>query len=263
MSKVKGSIPVLITLTPLLDENNVFNGVLGLVTNLTELKKMQGKLIETERLAMMAKTASVVAHEVRNPLSVINNTIYLLKGILPKDEAIENHLHRMENQVTRIDSYFNDLLDLAKPLSLYLTSADINVIIEEAIDGVPQPIFSGIELIRELDKSLPMIKVDRSHIRAVFMNLIKNACEIMQTNGRLRIKSEKIEGFVQISLEDTGPGIPTENIRKIFEPFFTTRGTGLGLSICQHLVLAHKGSIEVKTELGKGSVFIVKLPIVE
>ncbi|MBU2600097.1 response regulator [bacterium] len=262
LSKIKGSIPVLITLTPLLDENNVFNGVLVLVTDLTELKRIQGKLIEIERLAMMAKTASVVAHEVRNPLSVINSTLYLLKGVLPRNETIEKHLHRMEQQVLRINSYFNDLLDMAKPLNLNLTSADINVIIEESLDGVPQSIFSGIELIREFDEKIPMIKVDHSHIKAVFINLIKNACEILQQKGRLRIKSEKIEEFVYISFEDTGPGIPAENIRRIFEPFFTTRGkgTGLGLSICQHLVLAHHGCIEVETELGKGSSFIVKLP---
>ncbi len=245
------------------DEDNVFNGALGLVTDLTEIKEMEKRLVEVERLSMMAKTASEVAHEVRNPLAVINNTIYLLKNILPKDEAVENHLNRMEHQVHRIDSYFNDLLDLSKPLSVILISADINTSIEEAINEVPLSIFSGIELIKEFDKSLPKIKIDPRYIRAVFINLIKNACEIMQGNGKLIVKSEQIDGFVQISFEDTGPGIKAEDIEKIFEPFFTTRGkgTGLGLSICKRFVAAHHGDIKVKTELEKGSVFIVILPI--
>ncbi|MBI4778032.1 response regulator [Candidatus Desantisbacteria bacterium] len=263
LSKIRGNIPVLITLTPLFDENNIFNGALGLVTDLTEIKEMQRKLIEAERFAMVAKTASEVAHEVRNPLSVINNTVYLLKEVLPHDETIEKHLHRMEHQVHRIDSYFNDLLNLSKPLTINLIPADINILIEEALNELPQPIFSGIELIREFDKSLPKINIDHDKMRAVFINLIKNACEIMNANGRLRIKSEKIEEFIQISFEDTGPGILTENIKGIFEPFFTTRGkgTGLGLSICKRFVSAHHGNIAVKTELGKGCVFVVRLPI--
>ncbi|MDI6781728.1 MAG: ATP-binding protein [bacterium] len=265
LSSMRGKIPVLITMTPLFDEDNVFNGALGLVTDLTEIKEMERKLIEVERLSMMAKTASEVAHEVRNPLAVINNTIYLLKNTLPMDEVVEKHLNRMEHQVHRIDSYFNDLLNLSKPLSLNLVLADINIIIEEAIDETAHSIVSGIELIRELDENLPSIKIDHDRMKAVFINLIKNACEIMHDKGCLRVKSEKIEGFVQISVEDTGPGIPTEDMEKIFEPFFTTRGkgTGLGLSICNRFVTAHHGDIKIKTELGKGSVFIVSLPILD
>lgn len=265
VSTVEKGIPVLIHLTSLFDENNVFNGVMGVVTDLTQIKEMQARLVEAERLAMMAKTVSEVAHEVRNPLAVINNTIFLLKDMVTMNETIEKHFQRMEHQVTRIDSYFSDLLNLAKPLNLNLMPTNINTLIEKSIDNLPTTIFSGIELIKEFGENIPLIQADHIRMKEIFINLIKNACEIMHNNGRLRIKTEAKAESIQISFEDTGPGIPPENIERIFEPFFTTRGrgTGIGLSICQRFVLAHQGVLKVKTELGKGSVFIVRLPIGE
>ncbi|MFH1563377.1 MAG: ATP-binding protein [Nitrospirota bacterium] len=272
ISKIKNEIPVLINQTPLFDNNGVFNGSLSLVADITNLKEMEKKLRETEKLTMMAQIASEAAHEIRNPLTVIKGGLYLLKMSLPKETGlpgkdIDEKISVIDKAVDRVNVYIDDLLNLSKPPVLKLRTASINDLIEESLSEIPVEILSNIEVTKELKEGILQVNVDRERLKRVFINLIKNASESMKDGGRLRIADcgLRIEGkdFVQITFEDTGYGIPEEELKKIFDPFYTTKskGTGLGLVICKRIIDAHHGNIDVQSKVGVGATFVVQLPI--
>lgn len=228
-----------------------------------EILKKEEQLIKAERMAVMVRIASEAAHEIRNPLSVIKTGVYYLEKVLPGGEKIKERFLQIDGAVERVALYINDLLNLSKPPVLNLSRVDINTLIEESLKE-SSPFSLGIEIKKELREGLPYVKVDPDRLKEVFVNLIKNAAEVMKGRGELRVRSEeKEEGFIQISLEDTGPGIQEENLEKVFDPFFTTKtqGTGLGLAICKRIIDAHKGKIEVKSYPGQGTRFIISLPI--
>ncbi|MFH1897282.1 MAG: ATP-binding protein [Candidatus Desantisbacteria bacterium] len=264
ISKSKNEIHVLINQTPLFDSNGVFNGSLSLVADITNLKEMEKRLRETEKLTMMAQIASEVAHEIRNPLSVIRSGLYLLRRTV--SEETENIL-RIDRAVDRVEAFMDNLLNLSKPPLLNLRTVDINDLIEKSLSEIPQEIFSNIEVIKGLGSDLPQIKVDTERLKQVFINLTKNASEAMQDKGKLQINSCRLQinekEFIRLTFEDTGHGISEETIEKIFDPFYTTKtkGTGLGLAICKKIIDAHQGKIEVKSMVGVGTTIVIWLPI--
>ncbi|MBU1782883.1 GHKL domain-containing protein [bacterium] len=160
----------------------------------------------------------------------------------------------------------NDLLNFSKPPLLNLKPVDVHKVIEDSINELHQEMLTVIEIEKDFALDVPLLTADPDRLKQVFANLIKNGAEAMEEKGKLKIKSEKLkikeEEIVQISISDTGKGIPTEELSRIFDPFFTTKdkGTGLGLTICQHIIEAHKGTIEIKSKVGEGTIFVVKLP---
>ncbi|PJB28046.1 hypothetical protein CO110_10655 [Candidatus Desantisbacteria bacterium CG_4_9_14_3_um_filter_40_11] len=274
ISKTKNEIHAFINQTPLFDNNGVFNGSLSLVTDITNLKEIEKKLRETEKLTMMSQLASEVAHEIRNPLAVIKSGLYLLRKTLsagreaglepfPTDEGIS----RIDRAVDRVEAYVDNLLNLSKPPSLNLKTVGINALIEEFLAEIPHEIFSNIEVVKELGDDLPQVKVDTEKLKQVFINLTKNASEAMQGKGKIQINTCRLQiiekEFIQLTFEDTGYGISEEIIEKIFDPFYTTKtkGTGLGLAICKKIIDAHQGKIEVKSRVGVGTTIVIWLPI--
>ncbi|MFH1563298.1 MAG: PAS domain S-box protein [Nitrospirota bacterium] len=234
------------------------------VHDLTEHKQMEKKLIEAEKLAAVAQIASEVAHEIKNPLTVIKAGVYYLNKILPKNAAVQKTISQMDEATQRVVSYLNDLLNFARPPVLVLKSVDVHKIIEDSINELPKEILGGIEIAKDFAPDVPLLPADPDRLKQVFVNLIKNGAEAMEEvkSKKLKVKSEKEGEFVKISVSDTGKGVAEEDLKRIFDPFFTTKGkgTGLGLAICQRIVEAHKGGIEVKSTVGKGTIFVVKLP---
>ncbi|MDI6785992.1 MAG: CBS domain-containing protein [bacterium] len=234
---------------------------------LLEAKKdAEAKLIQSEKLAAAAQIASEVAHEIRNPLCVIKAGLYYLKQILPKDqEAARKSILQMNAATDKATSYINNLLSFSRPPMLQLKLVEINEVLEESLKELPAQILSCIEVTKDFEPALPQIKADPQLLKQVFVNLIKNACEAMEEELRvkeLRIKSEEIDKrVVQIAISDTGCGIKEENLTHIFNLFFATKskGIGLGLAICQRIVEAHKGEIEVKSKVGQGTTFIIRI----
>ncbi|MEW6097195.1 MAG: PAS domain S-box protein [bacterium] len=236
-----------------------------------ELKETQDKLIQSERLAAAAQIATEAAHEVKNPLSVIKAGLYYLKKILPEDEEAQKNIYILNNAVERTTAYINDLLNFSRQPVLNLMSVEINELLAESLKELPEEILSGIEVSRDLDPDLPQIKADPERLKQVFTNIIKNASESMGKEVRrpvkagapkLEVRSWLEEGVIKIAISDTGVGIPKEDLKRIFDPFFTTKckGTGLGLAICQRIIDAHKGEIEVKSKVGQGATFTIRLP---
>jgi len=233
-----------------------------------ELKKYaQQTIAEAERLAIIGQLAAGVAHEINNPLTGILLYCDLMLKNLPDDHPHKKNLLRINNEAQCCKTIVKGLLDFARQKKPEIKKVSINEIIESTLNLLKtQAFFLNINTQLKTDKALPQINVDPGQIQQVFINIIMNAVEAMEGKGDLVIKTElsSDKDFVVISISDTGLGIKPEHIKKIFEPFFTTKGAshgvGLGLSISKRIVEDHKGTIEVISEVGKGSTFIIKLP---
>ncbi len=229
-----------------------------------ELKDTQEQLIRKEKLSVLGQLAGGVGHELRNPLGVISNAVYYLKMVLPDaDENIKEYLETISSEVDRSTKIVSDLLDFSSVKSIGKEEIAITDLIARILEKQPAP--ENIEIITTIPSDLPPVFVDPLQIRQVFDNLITNAYQAMPEGGKLTIETKAEEDKAHVSVADTGGGISQENMEKLFEPLFTTkaRGIGLGLAVSKNLVEANGGSIEVESEEGKGSTFIVILPIME
>ncbi len=230
----------------------------------SELKDAQEKLLRTQKLALIGELAGSIAHELRTPLGVLKNSAYYLRMRLSDmidDKKIMRHIDMIEDEIASSDRIITDVLTFARVKQPEFSEEDMNDIVQEALGKVFCP--DNVKLKLDLKKDLPKIYVDRNQMVQVLCNLIVNAIESMPEGGDLKISSDKISHFVRVKVSDAGTGISEENIEKIFEPIFSTKvkGTGLGLSTCKTLVSLHNGNIEVKSTVGKGSTFTLKLPL--
>ncbi|MGA1865787.1 MAG: response regulator [bacterium] len=226
------------------------------------LKEFQSKLIHSERLATLGTFVSFVSHELRNPLSVIQNSIYYLKTHIQTDNPkIDKYFGIMEDEVAIAHKIIDDFLNFTKGRSLELSLVDINDLIKKVIDLISIP--ENVKIVLDLKKDLPKIKVDGDYIQQVLINMINNAVQAMLNGGELRLSSLKEEEYLIVEISDTGVGIAEKDLERLFEPFFSKKkkGTGLGLVICKFLIERHKGRIMVESKPDKGTKFSIHLPI--
>lgn len=229
-----------------------------------ELKKLQEKVIQSEKLAVLGKLAGSVSHELRNPLGVIRNSVYFLKmklGQTLEDEKIKKHLDILEEEIGISDRIINDILAFARIKEARLVETDMNKITEDLLKGMKIP--ENIRIIPRLNGDLPTILADEVQIKQAFSNIMLNAVQAMPNGGELTIANRANNGVIEVDVIDTGIGIAKENLDKIFDPLFSTKakGTGLGLTVCQGIIEIHGGSIEIESEVGKGTRFTVRFPI--
>jgi PAS domain S-box-containing protein len=228
-----------------------------------DLQEAQQQLVRREKLAVLGQLAGGVGHELRNPLGAIKNAVYFIKLVL-KDPApeVKETLEILGQEVDRSERIISDLLDFARPKPLTRRKVDLHTVVREALSRTVVP--DNVKIVDQLDQAPPIILADPGQLEQVFDNLILNAIQAMPGGGRLTIKAEtENEDWVSVSFCDDGVGISEENLRKIFEPLFTTKakGIGLGLALVKTLVEAHGGAVEVQSEAGKGSNFVVRLPL--
>ena len=226
------------------------------------------KFMESERLALIGQLAANVAHELNNPLQGIVTYSHLMLEKNICDEPTNQNIRKIVTQADRCRDIIRGLLDFSRQRKPDKTLCDINSILNEGISFVEnQALFHNIKIVMNLEESLPKAVTDPSQIVRVFINLIVNAAEAMEGNGRLTISSKVDTNTkcIEIEVTDTGPGIPEDNLDKIFDPFFTTKetghGVGLGLAISYGIIKEHKGSISVESKIGLGTTFIVRLPL--
>ncbi len=242
--------------------------VLTILRDMRERKKMEEQRLKLEKLATIGELATMVGHDLRNPLQSIENATYYLKNELPRllpsipisQKAVEM-LQVINDSVNYADNVIRDLQDFSGTKHPIFERNDVNAIVKEVLSRVETP--KNVELIMELG-CLPKIEVDKDMIKRVFLNLATNGVQAMEEKGGFLIVSTKeTKDFIEVSFKDTGIGIPKENMEKLFTPFFTTRaqGMGMGLAVCKKLINSHGGSIETESEEGKGSTFTVKLPV--
>jgi len=231
-----------------------------------ELREMQDYLIQSEKLASLGKMSAGVAHEINNPLTSILINTHLMLEKLEKNHAFHEYLSLIADETTRCTNIVKGLLEFSRQSPPQKAYTDINEIINRTLQLLEnQTSFQNISIIKKLNQNLPQIRVDKDKVEQVFWNLMINASEAMPGGGTLNISSQfsTDKKYIEIEFIDTGKGIPKVNINKLFDPFFTTKssGTGLGLAVSYGIIEQHQGKIEVKSELGQGSVFTISLPI--
>jgi len=236
-----------------------------------ELKSAQDELIKKERLAAIGQMASVVGHEIRNPLAVINNSIYFIKtkinaaataSTVPIEPKIVKHISIIESEIRQANGIIDEILGFARTRELNPKLTHLNAYLEDLLMSFPFP--PHIELIRQLAPENPTVNIDTDEMTQAVRNLIKNGIEVMPEQGKIFVRTEVVGAMVRIDVEDAGPGIPKETLEKIFAPFFTTkaRGTGLGLAVVKKIIDRHKGRVEVTSVVGKGTCFKLFIPLV-
>jgi two-component system NtrC family sensor kinase len=231
-----------------------------------ELREMQGYLIQSEKLASLGKMAAGVAHEINNPLtSILINTHLMLEKLEKRHEFYEN-LSLIADETSRCTQIVKGLLEFARQNPPQKAFTNINDLIERTSQLLEnQASFQNIRIVKELDPTLPPVKLDKNKIQQVFWNLMLNAFEAMSKGGQLIISDQLSANkkYIEVRFIDSGIGIPQENINKLFDPFFTTKGsgTGLGLAVTYGIIEQHDGKIEVRSEVGQGTVFTLSFPV--
>ncbi len=236
-------------------------------TMVAALQETQEQLLQKEKLASVGQLAAGVAHEINNPLgSVLLYADILRKETADEDEQQRADLEMIINEATRCKIIVNDLLNFSRQNEVLAQSTDVNALLQEMADEArKQELYRDVEIVPELAPELPTIQADPLQIRQVFANLMSNAAEAMPEGGRLTLRTRKgpAPGTITVDVQDSGVGIPEENMKKLFTPFFTTKpigkGTGLGLAIIYGIVKMHRGQIAVQSEVGRGTTFSITL----
>ncbi len=231
------------------------------------LRTTEQQLIQSEKLASVGQLAAGVAHEINNPLGTILLFSDIMRKELPSDDARRDDLQMILNETTRCKTIVSDLLNFARQNEVLAQTTDVNALLNQTIEEINiQPIFEKVQIIPRLEPTLPNIQADPAQLKEVFINIMTNAAEAMEEGGYLTITTAPTaDETIKIAFQDTGCGIPEENLSKIFTPFFTTKpigkGTGLGLAIVYGIIKMHRGQIDVQSEIGAGSTFTITLPV--
>jgi len=233
-----------------------------------ELREAQDALVQSQKLASLGKMAAGVAHEINNPLTSITINAHLLLEDRGPDDPDRDALTLIAEETDRCAKIVKGLLEFSRQTPSEATDADLNDIVERALALLEkQAAVRNIKVVKDLDKALPFIVVDKNKMQQVVSNLVINACEAMPDGGTLTIATRPGDDGrrIELRVSDTGVGIPKSNMGQLFDPFFTTKshGTGLGLAVSYGIVQQRGGTIEVESEVGKGSAFTVKLPLKE
>lgn len=234
-----------------------------------QIMTMEDNLHRAERFSLLGTLAAEIAHEIRNPVTIINLLIDSIHEELGAQSQAAGDLAIVREKLDRIERIIEQTLNIARDREPVRETYDINALVGDLRMFMDYKLAkAGLEVRTSLAEGLPRLTGDRGQIQQVLLNIVVNAMEAMQPGGRLTIKTEHLpdeapQGAIVLSVSDSGKGIPKEEARAIFEPFYTTRkeGTGLGLFISNKLVAAHGGRIELESRAGRGTTFRVHLPL--
>lgn len=233
------------------------------------IHRAQAQLIHSEKLASLGRMAAGVAHEINSPLTGIVTFGHLLLKKFPPGSEENEDIQVIIEQANRCSTIIKGLLGFARASAAEKAPTNINDVINHSLNIVRNKAdFFNIKIVTDFDEYLSKVRADSSQLQQVFLNMIMNAADAIEGKGTITMVTKNIRDnngdWVEIEFRDTGPGIDDENLAKIFEPFFTTKpvgkGTGLGLAVSHGIVHEHGGSISVKTKLGEGTSFFIKLP---
>ena len=236
--------------------------------------RIRQQLFESEKLAATGRLTASIAHEINNPLEAIKNALYLLVAGSKPDDPQRKFLDLAQRETERVSRIIRQMLGVARP-SVSMTPTDVNKVVQEVLTLVEPQLRRRQILPRlELDETLPPILASADQLKQVFLNLFLNARDAMPNGGELLVQTRiaqrqdsivLAEKHLVVRVRDDGEGIPEEIRRRVFEPFFSTKGaqrsTGLGLWVCQEIIRSHGGQIQVNSKVGKGTTFLVGLPL--
>lgn len=226
-------------------------------------------LLRSEKLTTVGKLAAEIAHQLKNPLGIINNAAYALqrsfKNPQPPTEDARQQLEIIRDEVRRSDRIISELMDYSRLSDIRIERVQINGVIEDALKRLfPNPQHSAVKVRRRYAKSLPYLFVQRYQLEECFVNLFRNAIEAMPNGGTLSIQtSYRAPRFIDVEVGDTGQGITQDKLKRVFDPFYTTKptGSGMGLSIVKHIVETYGGTIDANSEPDRGTKFRLSFPI--
>jgi signal transduction histidine kinase len=231
-----------------------------------DLMTSEAKLKHAEKLASIGQLAAGVAHEINNPLSVILGYTRMLTEDCPANEQIKEDLAVVQNNARLCKKIVEDLLNFSRQTKIQPVDVDVNSIIESVVSSLEVRFNEkDIEIVRHYDPVIPVIKLDVDKMKQVFVNLLVNAYDAIESSGVIDISTHNLRDGIMIVFSDTGRGIPEGIRNRIFEPFFTTKepgqGTGLGLAVSYGIIKEHSGEISVESEEGNGTTFKIWLPL--
>jgi signal transduction histidine kinase len=237
----------------------------GLKRQMRELRQTQAQLVQSAKLAAIGELAANIAHEINNPLTAVLGFASYLAERVGEGQPMREELDLIQEEAARARDIVRDLLDFSRQREFAVEPADLNLVLQQTIGMVRrQGRLDNVSVHELYARDLPLAEIDVARMKQVFLNIVNNAVYAMSSGGALTVRTTAADGSIRVEFTDTGSGISPENLSRIFDPFFTTKpavsGTGLGLSVSLGIVQSHGGTIEVKSEPGKGSTFIIKLP---
>lgn len=258
-------LDVLVTLSRMTDEADL----VGIIADLTERKRLQRQVLQSEKLAAVGELIAGVAHELNNPLAAVIGYSELLREQTDLAEAVQEDLGMIHISAERCKEIVEKLLRFARKETTQFLTMSLNQVLRDTVALRQHEMeLRNVEIAVEEKASLPALFGNPGQLQQVFLNLLNNAFDAIQETeraGQIRITVDQVEEMAIVEFRDSGPGIPESKLSRIFDPFFTTkqtgRGTGLGLSIAYRIVENHGGYIDVDSEDGKGSTFRVNLPL--
>lgn len=250
------------------DESGRSDGLVILLRDITEMNRLELQLRRADKLASLGTLAAGVAHEVKNPLHSLSLNLHLLaqEVVAPQPSVgeIKNYLDILHSEVRRIHRIVENFLRFSKPSIPEVKPLDVNALVERVLSLVAfEAADHGVTIETQFDPALASVPGDEGQLAQVFLNLVINALQAMPSGGTLAVMTQHQSGWAEVTVKDTGEGIAQEILPHVFDPYFTTRssGVGLGLAIAHRIVEGHRGTIDVESELGKGTVMIVRLPL--
>ncbi|WAH36676.1 PAS domain-containing protein [Alicyclobacillus dauci] len=235
----------------------------GTVQDVTVQRQTEDMLRTSEKLSMAGQLAAGIAHEIRNPLTVLKGFVQILSHSETGDKG--RYFELMESELCRIETITSELLFLAKPHGVSFEQRDIRVILQEVVVLLgTEAIMRNVLIECDYDDVVTMVTCEASQLKQVFVNIVKNAIEAMPNGGTLSIKVTRVHDSVHIQFTDEGVGIPAESVPRIGAPFYTTKpgGTGLGLMVSQKIILSHGGTLNISSQVGVGTTAEISLPAV-
>ncbi len=230
-----------------------------------ELARTQAQLVRRERLAALGELSAVVAHEVRNPLGAIFNSVASIRRIIGPESPAVPLVNIVGEEADRLNRIVADLLTFARPPAPHPYAVPLSPLVEDAVRGALAEAAGKVRVELELSDEVPAVTVDERMMRQAFLNLAINAVQAMPQGGMLRACVRYLPGSpeVEVQFADSGPGISPEVRARIFEPFFTTKakGTGLGLAVVKRIIESHQGRVALESQPGQGTTFRLFLPL--
>ncbi|RRN67422.1 PAS domain-containing sensor histidine kinase [Peribacillus simplex] len=246
-----------------LTRKNLYSNLnLSIFRDVSKNLEMQEQIRKSDTLNVVGELAAGIAHEIRNPMTALKGFIQLLEDGVKGD--FSTYFHVITSEIKRIETIITEFLVLAKPQALKVFKQDVHTILRETLELLAaQALLENIQFETDFEEDEFKVLCEANQLKQVFINIIKNALEVMPDGGSVRIKTTRYsEKYVCISITDQGMGISTEKLKKLGEPFYTTkdRGTGLGLMVSYKIIEEHKGYIEVESEVDIGTSFQIYLP---
>lgn len=256
-------------ISPILDNDQEIIGYFSIHRDLSDKKLLEKQLVHSQKMESIGTLAAGIAHEVGNPLASISALVQVILRTT-KDSVLTERLELIKHQVNRISKIIRDLVNFSRPSNYELKLTDVNYALTETINITKVgKKAKNIVFKTDLSPRIPSIPLIPDQIEQVFLNILINAVDALNEKNEdekiIMVESKIVDEFIIVQISDNGPGIKDENIGKIFEPFFTTkkegRGTGLGLWVSYGIVKSFEGDIEIDSTEGKGTVFLIKLPV--